>query len=473
MAFDRSKFKATTSKTLKQKDEETQNLVSNKPNQADYINIPAKDRNGKKIDGTYTVRIYPFHPDGGGDTFCEVKGVHWLKVMSPKRDKDGKIQKDDKGNEIKELRPKPVFNSKIHGGTPKDIVEEYIAFAEKVAKENFPTSLDKQKDFLAPIKGGFGTKFDGLLVRQTWVMYADLIGDDGKKTFGRLEVGRAVKQRLNAIAASESPNDPLGTDPFTDIVDGRAVKITYDGNAKKSQDYYTTEIDSTFDKVTKMIKLYPLSDEDLEKFLTYPSLASQFKNVYSKKDFNLAIEGLKNFDDEFKLGIFGYEAFLDIAEEIEAYYPDVENPTDGEGQEEEEVEEMKPVAKQPTKAKPIAKKPVVEEEEEIEEEEIAEEGDEFSEMSRNDLKIYIRDNKTGIVVTPKMSDEDVRNKLREWVNADLNPEVEPEPAKAPKADPNEVKGDLPWEKEEEAPKAESKGMSAADRVAAMRNKLKK
>jgi hypothetical protein len=444
--FDRSKFKATAASTLKQADKETEAVVRNKGVAAEYIDI--------KKDGVHKLRIYPYHPDGGGDAFAETKVVHWLSVMVPEKDGQGNIIKDTAGNKQMKLGRKPIFNSRVHGSTEKDIIEEYIKFAEKLSKDNYPGDEKRQKAFLEPI---YGTPFikgrtrthDGILAQQSWVMYIDEIFAD-HKDFGRVEIGRAVKQRLNAIAASEGANDPLGTDPFTDIETGRAVNITYNSKATKPQDYWTTELDTSFDKVSQKVNLYPLSDEDIDKFLKYPSLATLFKNVYKKRDYDLALEGIKNLDDQqfemvidgkketFTLGVFAYEEFLDICEEISNYYPEeTASQESGVEVETEQLEEKKSVKTFTSKK------------------------DDFDDMDREDLKVYARENKTGIVITPKMPDELVRNKIREWFDQNMKAgatlkEVETvTPLRETKG--VEVADDLPWDsKGQDKKKTENK-----------------
>lgn len=422
MAIDRSKFKSSVTSAVKQQDKEVESIVKNRGENAEFLKI--KDGNNK-------FRIFPYHPDGGGSVYAEAKVIHWLPGESAERDDKGNIVKDDKGNPKIRKTNKPIFNSKVHGDTSKDIIEEYISFAEKVSKEIYAKE-DDRKAFLEPIIGNFNKKINGILAKSSWVIYANKI-EGTTTTFGKLEIGKAVKFRLNAISATESSDEPLGTDPFTDINDGRAIIITYDKDAKKATDYYSTEIDSSFDKVTKQINLYPLTDEDLEKFEKFPSLASMFKKSYKRKDFDLALKGLKMFDDEHELGIFAYEGFLDIADEISGYYEESEETS-------EKVEAPK--------------------------------GDVYDQMNRDELKVFIRDNETGMIVRPNITDDMLRDHLREWEASES--EVVKEVAEEKEVDEELTTpeaGDLPWEKEEdEAPKVSS---AAKEKMAAMRAKMSK
>lgn len=471
--FDRSKFKPTQVAAMKQADKDVEAVVKNRDASAGFIDI--------KKDGSHKLRIYPPHPDGGGNLFVETKVVNWLKVSVPERDKEGNIVNDSKNGKAKmKIGSKPIFNSKVHGDTEKDVVEEYIKFAEKIAKENYPGDEKAQKEFLEPIYGGYNSKHDGIMPRTSWVMYVDKI-TDGSKAFGRVEIGKAVKQRLNAISASEGSNDPLGTDPFTDIVDGRAVIITYDSKATRSQDFYTTEIDSSFDKDTKMVNLYPLSDTDLDNFMKYPSLHSMFKNAYKKKDFDFAMEGLKNLDDEHKLGVFQYEEFLDICEEISNYYPEEEQTAKADGSDIEAkfTDKRKPaaVAQKEVKGTKPAAKAIVKKEEVIERE-----PDAFDDMERDELKEFCRDNRTGIIVSNKMSEDDIRAKLRTWfqetqtTTSEETEEVEEQEEEEIQEEEEQEetaseKDDLPFDVDPKT--ATGKKVDTKDRIAQIRKNLGK
>ncbi len=437
MAFDRSKYKATSVAAAKQADQEVAAITGSKekgPN-ADYINIPAKDKNNKKISGSWNLRIYPPHLSDGGILYAVPKGVHWLPCEVPKKDKQGNFIKDGEKN-VMEIKNRPVFNARLHGSKKKDIVEEYIAFANQLAKDNFPdTEKDferKRKEFMAPINGGFGSEYDGILMRQTWVMYVDQLLEGGKKLFGRLEIGKAVKDRLNKIAATESASEPLGTDPFTDLEEGRAITITYDKDATKSQDYYSTEIYAPLIAGGKgMIKLFPLTDEDMEKFEEYPSLKKMFVDVYDSKTFNkYALPGLKMFDDEHELGVFGYDTWLDVVEELSAEFPD---------NEEESGEEND---NDPNK-------------------------DKFDKMDRDELKEFNREEKLGLIINKSVDDDQFRDMIRKVL----------EDRKPAKSEEKEIKGsskaDLPWEKEEDKKEEVVADKKVSSSVQARLDKLKK
>lgn len=446
--FDRSKFKSTSVVVAKQADQEVENLVgrgNNGPN-ADYHKIKL---------GIQYYRIYPPHPSDGGELYAQPKCVSWLPQEVADRDKQGGILKDKKGDVITKIQDRPMFNAKVHGGKKRDLVEEYYAFSQKVADETCATDKEK-KNFLEPIVGGYDSKHNGILPKQSWVMYADeltISKDKVTKVLGRLDIGKAVKNRLNTIAATESASEPLGTDPFTNPDDGRAISITYNNKAEKPQDYYITELYAPLIAGGKgQITLFTLTDEDLEKFEAYPSLKKMFVDVYDRKTFDNVLKGLKMFDDQHELGIFGYEEFLDICEELSSEFP-----VNGEESDEEESN-----------------------------------GDQFDSMDRDELKGFIRDNKLGIIVNKQLDDNAVREKIRELVKNEEELDAEEEEEQTEKEEQKDKKNltkkainkeevedkkDLPWEENGEKEKEsepEKKPLSSAtkDRLAAIKAKNK-
>jgi hypothetical protein len=432
--IDRSKFRSTSVAVAKQADQETEAKVSkgDKGPNADYHKI---------VDGMQYHRIYPPHPSDGGVLYAVPKGIHWIPQEVPKKDKQGNFVKDDKGKFELTVANRPIFNARIHSSKKKDIVEEYIAFCEKVAKELHPTSEEERKKFLDPVHGGFESKFDGIMLRQTWVSYTDQLIIDAAgnvtKSLGRLEMGKAIKNRLNAIAATESASDPLGTDPFTDPDEGRAISIKYDKNAKKAQDYYNTELYAPIIPGGKgQIRLFPLSDDDLTKFEAYPSLKKMFIESYDRKMFDTALKGLKLFDDEHELGIFAYEEFLDICDELAKEWPEVEGEKTGE------------VAEEKT-------------------------GDQFDDMDRDELKAFIRENKLGIIVNKQLDDDAVRAAIRAaFKPVEEEEEEEEHEEEEEESDANtaatgtgkEGKNDLPWEESEEGKEAAAKKVAGKTTV---------
>ena len=127
----RGQLKATFIKKLKKRVEEDDKIVGASGNN-EYLNL---------IDGkTLKIRIFPAHP--GNEDFYVPKKCYWLTITN----KDG------------EERRTTVLDSKIHGGTKYDIVEEYVKF-DKDFKKKFiwNTETCHYGDKILKTKGKFFT----------------------------------------------------------------------------------------------------------------------------------------------------------------------------------------------------------------------------------------------------------------------------------------------------------------------------
>lgn len=400
MAIDRSKFKSTQTSSMIEKDKEVETKLRGTSGSLDYHKIE---------DGKNLFRAYPAHPVEGEEVeqnqFAETKCVTYLPAMVEEW-VDGRVVNGPDGKpKLKEGR-KSVFNARIHGNAPKDLVEEYITFMDKLSKETF-TEEAKRKEFMEHIYGKYSKnpaeRIQSSSYSTTWTMYADKYtsaNPNTTPTFGRLEIKKTVKERLNKIASQmDTPDQPMETDPFTDVNEGRAFYITFNKDAEKAADYYTTDIDSSTveekigTRTVKVLRTYPLSDEQLENFEKYPSLISMFKNVFKKKDFDFQMEGLKMLDDKIKnkygVGAFAYDKWLDICEEVSNFFPE-EEAEEGDDSNAGEAENETP------------------------REETGETGDEFESMTRQELKTFAQLNRTGIIIKPADSDDELREKCREW-----------------------------------------------------------
>jgi len=392
MAVDRSKLKATNMSKLKDQEKELNKKIG-KSSRVGFLDI---DKGWNKF------RIYPAHPDH--ESFIVASAMHWMPVEL--KDEDG---------ETKEIKRLPIFNSKVHGGTPKDIIEEYVEYVKnkKTLEIKDKTKLDKALYPLLNWK-------TGCKVTEAWILYADKYNESGEKEFGRLQITTGTKNKIEELTLTEGSDEPIIMDPFTDPDEGVAIILTYNPNAKDKnggkdlKNFYKVALESKKKGLTITMIPTPLTDSDVKNFLDQDSLSDVYVNSYKRKDFEKALRGCKILDEE-----HGYEAFEDdewlkIVEEIDSYYPEDEEST---------VEES-PLLKET----PIVVEEDEEEMEEVEEaeevEETEEEGDKFDEMTRNQLKIYNRDELGGAIVVKKSYDDDqIRDLIREH-EAALNAEVE-------------------------------------------------
>lgn len=431
--------------------------------------------------GRNLFRLYPPHEPldrfGKPNPFAEPIVTTYVPAMVPERDAEGKEIKGSDGKVKMKMGMKPVFNAKIHGkkdslGNPltKDAVEEFIKMV--IEKSKSIDNEDDKKKFLAPVYGVFISKghknnVNQLNYTQKWGIYADKINpQDNSKKFALLEVGKAVKNRINKISALESENEPLGTDPFTDLDEGRALLVKYNPDAGKPEDYYTTEIDSTTEPIQhegrkiSVLKLYPITDEQLEVFAKTKPLATMYREVFKHSDLQIQIKGLKEVDTNYKLGVFETEEFQAVLEELLLQYPmDEDQQNEQPKSDATETDEAAPMTSSTattTETKPVAEK----------------EGDDFDLMTRAELKEFCKDNQTGIIVKPVslMSDDQLRDTIRNWMKAQeagTAESVREEKVEEPL--PEELSKHIGEEKHNLGD-AEVKPQSIADRLAALKAK---
>ena len=405
--FNRSAYKATSVQDLQDQAKELDKKLPGGGRRTDILEL-------KKDGSKNRLRIYPKHPDTKSWIFP--KCVHFLPVI--KRDKDGKEIKDENGKVV--IINKPIFNAKINGNYPFDVVDEYISRVYKKANEI--QDKDTRKKYLNLITGyRKGQQFIGGIKAQTkYIVYGELNGD-----FGRVELPKSVRDQLNTIAADQDEEDgSIVVDPFTDMDDGRMVFIKYHEDADP-KDKYKTSID--------IKKTSPIDDESLEAFHEEKSLEELYDGVYRSRDFELVCEGLKRFDErsEAALEKFGFdegynifedEEFLDKMEEFDALLPDDEEEDDDNDHEEEETSEEEEEEVEENEDDD-------EEEEETEEEESS---DELDDMDMKALKAYIKKNELGIRVLPSYKEDQVRRYIREELEMIAEEEEEEEKSK-PKA----------------------------------------
>ena len=401
MANFREKFKATKIKDLKKAVDKDDAMVGVSNN--DYLNL----EDGK----TLKIRIFPAHP--GHEQFYVPKKCYWLSFPA-----------EDGGDNKRGT----VLDSIVHGGTKMDLVQEYV----KYAKKKYGDDDDKMETLT-----GTGMNSNALNPQYSWLCYASIVTPDEELHPKVWEFKKMVRDALNKLAFDEDNDEPIEVDPFTDPDDGLVLAVKYlkKPNKKKGENYY--EVD--FAKKGKKKETYSrvITDEELEAFSRLKPL-NEVVPRYTKKDFDKALEGLQCWDEEFDFNLFDDDEWLEIVEAVKEQYngssdddDEDEKPkkktvkkTSKKVEEEEDAddeEEKKP-------AKKSAKKKVEEEPEDSEEEtdeddsddeddseEEETDGDEFDDMDRKELKHYIKENELEITVKKSMSDDDIRDLIREAV----------------------------------------------------------
>ena len=367
----RSQLKATSIKRL-QKQIDADNEMVGTGSSTEYLNL----EDGKTI----KIRIFPGHP--GQEDFYVAKKCYWLSFRT------------DDGEE----RRGTVLDSKVHGGTKYDIVEEYVKYAKKF--------IGNDADKLEALVGN-GPKSNSLNPQYTWLCYADRVNGDDQLRAKLWEFKKMVRDAMNKLAFSEDEDEVIEVDPFTDPDEGLPINVTYrkNPNKKKGENYYEVAF-------PKKVSARPLTDEEIEYFMSLKPL-SEVIGKYGMRDFERALEGLQNFDEDNEIGLFEDEAWLEHLEEIKAQY-DADDEEDEAPKKKTAVKKttVKKTAPAPEEDDEDADEAEGEDDEEDDAEEQENDGDEFDDMDRSELKKYISKNGLNVSVKKSMSDDDLREAIR-------------------------------------------------------------
>ena len=367
----RSQLKATSIKRL-QKQIDEDNAMVGAQNSTEYLNL----EDGK----TVKIRIFPGHP--GVQDFYVAKKCYWLSFVGD----DGETHRGT------------VLDSKVHGKTKFDVVEEYVKWAKK--------KIGNDADKLEALVGN-GPKSNSLNPQYSWLCYADKINGDDQLRAKIWEFKKMVRDAMNKLAFSEDEDEVIEVDPFTDPDEGLPIMVTYrkNPNKKKGENFYEVSF-------PKKVSARPLTDEEIEYFMTLKPL-NEILSKYGMKDFERALEGLQNFDEENEIGLFDDEDWIEHLEEIKAQYDSDDSEEDSEPKKKTAVKKAVKKAYAKSEDDEEEEKDEADDEEEDEtEEENDEDGDEFDSMDRVALKKYITANGLEISVKKSMSDDDLRNAIR-------------------------------------------------------------
>lgn len=275
-----------------------------------------------------------------------------LRVEVPTYDANGKVT----GKEVKD---KNVFCADIHGKNllkGKDPIVLYCDYVRKKASEEYQDDTERRK-FLNPIMGyKKGNKFVwGINPSLAYVCYVY----QGTKDFARLQLYGTWMNRIKEISVEMSDDETVSFDIFSQLEGAYPLVITMGEDDKGKKTYsLSAGIPKKGQTWDEFFEETVIPDEDMEYFLNeVPTLEEIYKDVYSQKDFNMALDGLKRFDEENGYDIFADDGFLTEIEEMAAMIPDEDSKNDeGEGE-------------TPKKTKSTSKSKKVEEPEDEDEEE--------------------------------------------------------------------------------------------------------
>lgn len=327
MSFDRSKYKKQVS--IDEVDDDLKKAQATMKN-------PAFGNQGGRAsfytvnkEGRYELRVLPSVK--GEKPYISRKVVK-LPIECPIYDKDGK----DTGK--KEVRQKDVFTSDVHsdkmGG--KDAVMIYIDFVYALA--NDIQDSDEKKKFLAPITGYFNRQKQwvwGVSPNLNYVCYV-YVEDE----IHRFDVRPQWWKKMKNISLERSNDNVINIDIFSDCDEGYPLIINTTLNEKgKSQFDISCGLPDASKRESwdDFFLRTRVPDNILQELEELPSLEDQYKDIFSRKDWDIQIEGLERFDKQNGFEIFQNDEFLNALEELEKLVP--------------EDDEVKQVAKIPSKKK--------------------------------------------------------------------------------------------------------------------------
>jgi hypothetical protein len=339
MKFDRSKFK-------KQSIEDVEAEVK----QAEKTMY----KGGKSYTGFATVQkgknVFRVVP-AMGKAYVACK-MSKLRVEVPTYDANGKVT----GKEVKD---KNVFCADIHGKNllkGKDPIVLYCDYVRKKASEEYQDEAERRK-FLNPIMGyKKGNKFVwGINPSLAYVCYVY----QGSKDFARLQLYGTWMNRIKEISVEMSDDETVSFDIFSQLEGAYPLVITMGEDDKGKKTYsLSAGVPKKGQSWDEFFEETAIPDEDMEYFLNeVPTLEEIYKDVYSQKDFNMALDGLKRFDEENGYDIFADDGFLTEIEEMAALIPE-------EGSKDDEGEDEAPKKTKSTSKSKKAEEPENEDEEE-------------------------------------------------------------------------------------------------------------
>jgi hypothetical protein len=314
--FDRSKFKGAKLSSLK----ETKQEADSKDKRLLGGDYKGRANFHRVEEGRNEFRILPPH---------DPKDPAYRPVRTSMLKCDVPVYEEGKDTGKTEKKNKKVFIATQHGNEQlrklgKDPIELYIKYVGEEA--GLISDKDERNSFLAPIKGfrKDGKWNWGIMPKTSFTCYALKDGE-----LGRLELWDKWVQEMDKITAliEEEEDEVLEIDPFSDPDEGYPIVIKKEKNEKGRWDYTIDRVNpkkrQSWDEFCEENRI---TDSQLKELFDKDSLTELYVDVYTKRDYDLAINGLMNLDKDWKLGIFENEEFLAELKEIEAVVPEDESP---------------------------------------------------------------------------------------------------------------------------------------------------
>ena len=340
MKFDRSKFKKQSVEDLDSEVKQAEKTI--RKGGKSYTGFATVQK------GKNTFRVAP----SMGKAYVACK-MSKLRVEVPTYDENGNVT----GKEVKD---KNIFCADVHGRNllkGKDPIVLYCDYVRKKASEEYQDDTERRK-YLNPIMGyKKGNKFVwGINPTLTYVCYVY----QENKDFARLQLYGTWMNRIKEISVEQSDDDTVSFDIFSQMEGAYPLVITMGEDDKGKKTYsLSAGIPKKGQSWDEFFEGTAIPDEDMEYFLNeVPSLEEIYKDSYRTKDFEMALDGLKRFDEENNYDIFSDDEFLNEIEEMAAMLPDDSQPEEDKKTpfNEDEDEEEKPAPKKQVVKAPASEK---------------------------------------------------------------------------------------------------------------------
>lgn len=335
MQFDRSKFKKTSIEEITVVEKKVNATMGSQGGYTQFIS---------PVEGENIFRILP-----------SVKGICYAPLKTSKL-KVEKINYDENGKKVgTEIKESNVFCADVHGPNllkGKDPIVTYISYVQKKAEEEIQDAKEREK-YLFPINGGYvkGSWVFGIAPMLAYVAY--VVPSDSNE-IRKLQLRPAWLKRMKEISIEQSEDDTLSLDVFSGVDDGYPLRIVVGKDSKGKKKTYT--LSAVTPKKSQSWEEFfeenAISDEILEKLSELTPLSDIYIDSYGVKDFKMALDGLKRFDEEIGYDIFADDAFLNELDEMASMLPEdeTEDPS-----EEDETPKRRPATSKPIN-KPTTKK---------------------------------------------------------------------------------------------------------------------
>lgn len=324
MKIDRSKLKKTSLNDIAEVERRASATMGSANGWTQFVTL---------VEGENIFRILP-----------SIKGICYaplktskLKVEVPTYDENG----NKTGTEIKE---KNVFCADIHGAkvlNGKDPIVTYINYVQKKAEDEIQDAEERKK-YLFPITGGWQKK-SWQFGAAPMLSYVAYVIPYGTNDIRKLQLRPAWLKRMKEISVEQSDEDDdsgaLSYDCFSGADDGYPLRIMVKKENSKKSYSLSAVLPKKGESWDDFFEANAVTDEQLEELSELASLSDLYVNVYSTKDFKMAIDGLKRLDEEVGYDIFADDAFLNELDEMAALLPDDDD--------EEEVQKPKKPSRKP------------------------------------------------------------------------------------------------------------------------------